>query len=981
MERRSRIWIAVLLAVVSTVACHWVGEHTTWFDPMERGLRDVFLRIQEAGQERSEGVSVAPEILVVGIDEAALKRFGKWPWSRMVMAQFLDRIRPYDPTVVFLDFLYTTPEKASEALLQGMTPEIRNHVESAYEAIDASLASSMKRFPSLFIDLSLLETPISPGEAFSETFMKNLQWIRPWSHPAHGEASLSFESLEPVIDRFVESSSPAVINVYPDADGVIRSFPLFYEIDTGTEGPRNVFSIVVNLLRVIYRVRNEDIEIRENGVWIRNAVTPTLNQKGSSSGIREMALAELNDRLSEDHLSSDPSSESTYNEALFRLCLLEARRHPDAPALEMPVHLLKTENGMFRILRGREIIDASRQAGKPKVGVVLYRMRDIWIHTPQAGLLPIHFLGAESRRIQDGPSGKSQHVYRMPTIGFERVFEFTDLPDLPQMDASGRWIFSDRRQIEAWFLSYCRNACISSGQDDKGPTHQANIYCAYADFLLQADALPGEFQKHYQAYSEDAKQKGGVQGKLLDETVVIDTLMEAYRNRYSLVEGKAILVGATAKGLGDTHATPFGMMSGITIIANALNTVMTDSMIGFSSEMAWLDVSVLFLFCLMTSLLYGFAPFRILPFFFLVVLMVTLIGSAGLFYFKSFFLRTIPLLFANLFLAMGTLLHRLVVEQRDKRFLETTFRSYLAPEVIQEMVQTRTMPVLGGEQRTLSVLFSDIAGFTRLSETLEPGQLIDMMNAYFSEMTQILLHEKGTLDKYIGDAIMAFFGAPLMMNDHALRACRTAVMMQECLRKLREKWQNDPRFPMEASGLRIRIGINTGQMIVGNMGSVIRMNYTVMGDDVNLASRLESACKHYGVSTLISRHTRDSRFLDETGTVKSVSDCVWTRYMDRVRVKGKRVPVEIYELMGMREEIDEHRKRLTERFHQGIDLYLKQKWLEAENVFQETLEMEESDPEGKNPSRIYVERCRFFQDHPPDLTSERWDGVFVMKEK
>ncbi|MEZ4872606.1 MAG: adenylate/guanylate cyclase domain-containing protein [Bdellovibrionales bacterium] len=257
----------------------------------------------------------------------------------------------------------------------------------------------------------------------------------------------------------------------------------------------------------------------------------------------------------------------------------------------------------------------------------------------------------------------------------------------------------------------------------------------------------------------------------------------------------------------------------------------------------------------------------------------------------------------------------------------------------------------------MSVFFSDVRGFTTISEQLDPQALSDLLNSYLTPMTDLVFKNKGTLDKYMGDAVMAFFGAPIAYPDHAAAACRCAIQSLEKLKELQKEYE-EKGLPM----IDIGIGINTGEMSVGNMGSETVRNYTVMGDAVNLGSRLEGINKQYGTRIIISEYTYEN-----------VKDQFLCREIDWVRVKGKVEPVRIYECIaegsGPQPIVD-----IVEHFNQGFALYHEKKFKEAIDCFSKALDINPED----GPSKLYLERCDDYIQSPPP---EDWDGVFVMTTK
>lgn len=293
--------------------------------------------------------------------------------------------------------------------------------------------------------------------------------------------------------------------------------------------------------------------------------------------------------------------------------------------------------------------------------------------------------------------------------------------------------------------------------------------------------------------------------------------------------------------------------------------------------------------------------------------------------------------------------------QRTTHFLRRAFSSYVSPVLVDQLIEEPQALRLGGQRRTVTILFSDIRGFTTLSEEMDPEDLVELLNVYLDAMTRAILAHKGTLDKYIGDAIMAFFNAPVTIADHAGQAAEAALEMRERL-----EWLNVEFDARYGRRLDIGIGLHTGEAVVGNIGGRQRFDYTVIGDAVNLAARLESATRQYGAHILISQATRaglDGRFV--------------CRRIDRIRVKGKRRSVEIHELLARRG--DTRAEELARRFEHALEAYFRRRFAEARGLFAE-LARQFDDP----PSRVFEARCATYLQRPPP---EEWTGVFVARSK
>jgi adenylate cyclase len=295
----------------------------------------------------------------------------------------------------------------------------------------------------------------------------------------------------------------------------------------------------------------------------------------------------------------------------------------------------------------------------------------------------------------------------------------------------------------------------------------------------------------------------------------------------------------------------------------------------------------------------------------------------------------------------------------DEKRLKSTMYRYMTQELAEELLKLDDAK-LGGDRKEVSILFSDIRSYTTLTESLEAEEVVSMLNEYFESMVEAIFKHKGTLDKYIGDAIMAVFGSPLPLIDHAQRAVQTAIEMRQRLAEFNARREALSKVP-----IRIGIGINSDSVISGNIGSSKRMEFTAIGDGVNLGSRLEGASKQYGCDIIISEYT-----------FRPCADMIWHRELDCIRVKGKHEPVKIYEVVGLHSEpISDQKQEAIEHYHKGREYYLKRKFRQAMNEF--ALILEEIDPNDK-AAELHLDRSQHFIKNPP---AEDWDGVWTLTEK
>jgi adenylate cyclase len=461
-----------------------------------------------------------------------------------------------------------------------------------------------------------------------------------------------------------------------------------------------------------------------------------------------------------------------------------------------------------------------------------------------------------------------------------------------------------------------------------------------------------------------------------DELELEEEINTFDENMMRLFRNKIVLIGSTMAEERDYHAVAIenpldgsNTMHGVEIHATAAQNILDQAFITVvdpSLEIALIiGLSVLTFFLILwfkqIKLRYAFLlEFGAIA---IVLILIVIVAEIALITFSS---SNVMLNFINPGLAIilsyfGIAVYQYLTERQQKAMIKGVFSHYISAAVVNELVANPEKAKLGGDRRELTVFFSDIAGFTSISEIFHnrPEGLVELLNEYLDEMTSIVLKHQGTLDKYLGDAIMAFWGAPIPQKDHAMRTCLAALEMRKRLTALGQKWKKEGKPELDA-----RFGLNSGIMIVGNMGGKDRFDYTVIGDSVNLASRLEGANKQYGSRIMISEFTYNH-----------VKAKVVARELDLLQVKGKNEPVKVFELLGTTDmQMSENQKQANEIYHEGLRLYRERKWDEAIAYFNQAHQL---DPNCR-VAQIYAERAQLYQINPP---REDWNGVFVMATK
>ena len=422
--------------------------------------------------------------------------------------------------------------------------------------------------------------------------------------------------------------------------------------------------------------------------------------------------------------------------------------------------------------------------------------------------------------------------------------------------------------------------------------------------------------------------------------------------------GKIVFVGTSATGLGDLKATAIqNIYPGVEVQATIADGILTNN---FSYRPAWSKGAEVFLTIALGLIFIFLFPHRGPRFLsaFVVGIPIVLMLTNGYLWEKTGLIISIfvPMSF-SIILAIFNIIYGYLFESRKREKLKDMFGQYVPEKHIDAMLASTGEYGLYGDDREMTVLFADIRNFTTISEPLSAMQLKQMLNEFFTPMTEIIFKYRGTIDKYVGDMIMAFWGAPLSDKRHAQHAICAALDMQEAVEKLH------PVFAAKGwAEINIGIGLNSGIMSVGDMGSKFRRNYTVIGDSVNLASRVESLTKFYGAKIMVSEFTRANFKL------------FVFRKLDRVRVKGKKHGIEIYEVLGYTKQISAEVKKNLDVYHTALDYYFSKRWDEANALFSE---LNKAEPDTKI-YKLYLKRITEFKENPPPVD---WDGIYTHTDK
>jgi adenylate cyclase len=761
---------------------------TILINQIEQKLLDFNFRLKNtvSATRVQEGVSViqanpriSPDILIIGIDDKALARFGRWPFPRRRHADLVNafsRIKNQAERerALFLDIFFIEPSEAAEndaLLVSAIRANGRVFLETVLTLNEDPPGTSKEFFgrqDALYRNAGSI-TNIKGDWLKVSTFLGVDSPLKPYAAATHGYGHANF---------------------LPDVDQVYRRQPL-----------------VAKLSQL-----EEEIPLDQL----------TVNQHIDRSSFERLAWIDKANNVHEVQYPLTPAVLADLKRQMERSAPLKIEESADS----------KTQKSYY-------VVREYRDTFLPSITLSLA------LDSMHKSLSDIEVLLGRYVRIPD------PQMYNLQTQQWE-PYKLTVRP--PQYDKDGNLV---------------KDGVYKSVTELRIPIDETGAMAI--NFMgPRSSANPDEHQTF------PVRSYAGYAGTITSED-------PAKWPRTKAVANKILMVGPFAQGMAeDEKPTPFGLMYGVEIHANALNTILMNNYLYFMEP--WEVTILLFAIVMLTALMVSrlstiwslvISIGIILVYFFVYLLVFEKYDTV-----LNFFAPALGIFLC--FLAVVA--YRTVFEERDKRRIRDMFGKYVSPAVVDEILQAP--PELGGVDKELTVFFSDIRGFTTLSESMTPQELVNHLNLYLTAMTDLILDYKGTLDKYVGDEIMCFWGAPLPQEDHALLACKCALKQIEVLNRMNAAWPPERR-------ITIGIGINTGIMTVGNMGSIGRMNYTLMGDMCNLGARLEGTNKQYFTTIIISEYT-----------YAQVKDRVIARELDNIRVKGKNRPVLIYELIDVPEGLE-----------------------------------------------------------------------------
>lgn len=905
-----------------------------------------------------------PDVCLVDIDDRSLARLGGyWGWNRGYHARMINSLSSHFPAAVAFDIMFDNPED------QRYINRIDEVIERAGRTADIPESTRRRILSSVDYDVRLIEATRASGVVYHAVrlaerkdypehaqsriaFRTTPEWFEALNPQSTIQVPLSLDgaSIEsrPIIDGLFPSLARASrgvghVNVPPSDDGVVREIPMLYRFDS----TQNAYlPLSVRVCATLFGTPTDEIDFNP-GKYL-DIGTPFKIIKGDDGSLT----------------TSYPNLRARQVKLILERYRSQASCDSCREQLLMGFAALALDSSGSRVLN----TDAG-PIGEPLLSALLDANLDSITTLPDGEALT---LGPDMALTRDSegsytlsaPTGQQEWYF-----GDDLMFTLKAVADERDSLVAGPlprllyYPFKIQRQsgelvsnipvLRGKALSQLLRmqwARIEAVREGKRIEFGDRVRIPLTADNHHIITYFGPSRDTYRTYSYSAIYDNQVQGGL---------------------QGKVYLVGSSASGLFDfKHAPVDRTYPAMQVHASLMRSFLTNTFVHRLPP--WGDI----LIAVLIGILVGVAAFAAVPWAGGIVVAVATVGYAltaiALFDSAHLWIEMARPILTVILSYAAVMSYRYMTEEKDRKFLQSTFKTYLSPDIIDAMYREKQFPKLGGEEAVLTAYFTDIQSFSTFSEKLgSPTRLVELLNEYLSDLTNILIEHGGTLDKYEGDAILAFFGAPMPMEDHALQACLTALAMQTKLGQLRDKWRSEgEKWPQIVHAMQMRIGVNTGPIVTGNMGSTMRMNYTMMGDAVNLAARLESAAKQYGVYTMISEDT-----------YRIVRDKFEVRQLDKIQVVGKSDPVVVYELLSARGGLSPEMSSLVARYNEGLAAFYARDWDTAARIFAETEPLEPNRgvaPRNMSPSKKILDLCGRFKAEPPP---QGWTGVTMLTSK
>ena len=935
-----------------------------------------------------------PSILIADIDEKSLQKLGHYyEWDRSIHAKVIKNLSEGGAAAIAFDILFKEADfgkrrgEQCRDILTALDPDtshiaLFSQIQSYYN-YDSVLVEATRNSGICIVSFLMNNTsyyknksdwnPLSTWDRAKEIGFSSTLQLNQVDKPQNIESRQLLDNVFPELSN--AGARIGAVNAYPDNDGTIRRISMLYKfpfVKDDKLAPQRIYS-TLSLMTILHLFHKDpkDITVKtgkyidigkpfgiyRDSIGEYHTTYPNFTypmfialrdkmKQIKESGVEKASLVETSSKVT--------AKRNNDGRIVFDI-FIDDDQHLDE---KLSMLLRKLPVSIFDKLKDNKSIDLKfgykMAKSEDDEGVYVITNEDdeeIYI-TPNI-IKTIHFYESSYRRIK---VGEHKHLSRQMEISYNKSKD--------EWSASIAF-FTNQILRDISKVTDKQISSLTPGEELRFGPHKRIPIGEHGEYLIK---YKGRFNR---VTPETRTFKHISYYDIFRDTTNLD--------QYA---GKTIILGSSVSALFDIVNGPHEEnVPAILVHASIIKNILEDDYLTVLNERHQ-RYAVILLALISTLIGLYFRSFASLFFTITLAILYTLL--AYICFKHNIYIGVSKQLLAIIATNTLAMVVQAYFESKEKKFITSSFKQYISPELIDEMVAGGITPQLGGEESNITAYFTDIQSFSTFSEQIgNPTKLVELLNEYLTAMTEVLTTKnKGTLDKYEGDAIIAFFGAPMKYDDHAKRACDTALDMQSELLKLRKKWHSEEKkWPSVVLNMHMRIGINTGNIVTGNMGSTMRKNYTMMGDEVNLAARLESAAKQYGAYIHICKNT-----IDQLVEQKTNNQYIY-RPLDIIRVVGKDEPVETYELLAYANDKDSSKlKKLCKLWEQARAAYLDMQWDKAIELFTQCLAYEphlpERDPGSQTcPSQVYIKRCKAYKQNPPASAGEKWDGIFTATEK
>ena len=895
-----KLLIAVLIVVVFSLLTYF-GVITT----LEHRLYDVLLHIKKDIPEDQR-------ILLVDIDDTSIEKVGVWPWSRDIVADGLITMSELgaDYTVFDIEYVQSSPVAVDPDFLRNELPDvftdefeiINQNITDLFGAI-ASGALPVEVAEDYIYDLTML------NDQTKDILLSKVNEVARDNDEYFKNAIYFFDKAFFTVNMVEDYE----VDLNDDFEQWILDNISYKNIEVETELYKSAESIdptLSTLLKTSSGAGFPNIIIDDDGV--RRRIDFFTEYKGHF--FAQLVIAPFLEWC------GNPELTLTDDELLLKQVMIPGE---DAPR---NIRVPRAEDGTFLLnWPAKEYLDSFRHVS------FYYMVLHDWQETA----------------LIESLSQLEADQFFTYYEGDQDIFAGWDYAESIKTEilAGGdRSYLQDYRDAREYFFAEVGN--FINGRTESEIRGQISDILA-AGGLSEADV----------AYYEDTDSY--VESSFAEIRLMYDDFMESRNKIKEAVDGSFCIIGSSATSTFDRGVNPFSKeYANVGTHATVINMIIQDSFLDDSPE--WMPIALAFIITLLLYLIIhkrDALPTIIWGF---VIVIVLVAVEVGLFLMTGIYVQMLTPVLSVLATFIFLSFMKFLETARERSYIRNAFGHYLSDAVIENLIDDPDRLTLGGEKKHMTAIFTDVKGFSTISEQLDPTDLVKILNMYLTEMSNMIMDQGGTIDKYEGDAIIAFFGAPVEFEDHAKRACRSAIRMKKLEKIMNQHFMEDNLVP---TPILTRIGINSGEMVVGNMGTARKMDYTIMGNAVNLAARLEGVNKQYNCWKLISSMTADE-----------LGDEFVLRKLDRVRVVGINEPVRLYELVDETDLASEQSLEIVELFHKALALFEEKNWADAAEQCQRILSI---DPED-GPTGVYIKRCEEYKKKAPPAN---WDGVFNLTTK